>query len=185
MSDQPENTAQNLPAIGGDDALAKFTTEAAAVDLAAGVGAQDEPLAAAAPNSNSDAPNAAQATLEEPLMSPSDEAAAIVSILTQGITALYPVLDYQNEAKEQAAQKLAPLIKKYGVGGSLLAKWEAEIEAGLFFGAMAFNSYMMVKADKAAAAQAAQNEAQGKTIEAEPDPVLKSKFAKWFKFGKK
>jgi hypothetical protein len=184
MSDQPENTAQNLPAIGGDDALAKFTTEAAAVDLAAGVGAQDEPLAAA-PNSNSEAPNAAQPTLEEPLMSPSDEAAAIVSILTQGITAIYPVLDYQKEAKEEAAQKLAPLIKKYGAGGSLLAKWEAEIDAGFFFSAMIWNSYQMVKADKAAAAQAAQDEAQGKTIEAEPDPTLKSRFGKWFKFGKK
>lgn len=114
-------------------------------------------------------------------MSPSDEAAAIVSILTQGIHALYPALDYQNEVKEEAAKKLAPLIKKYGTGGSLLAKWEAEIEAGFFFGAMAYNSYMMVKADK----QAAQDAWQSKTVEAEPDKTLKSKFAKWFKFGKK
>lgn len=151
MSEQSINApVETSAAITKVDPLAQFTKEAAAVDTAANVAPQ------ATLESASEAGSAASAepeTLEpetlEPAMTPEDEAGAIVSILTSGINALYPVLDYQESVKKEAAQKLAPLIKKYGVGGSLLTKWEAEIEAGLFFGAMAYQSILQVRADKA------------------------------------
>lgn len=184
MSDenqQPQNNAQNLPAAVEADPLKKFTAEAAAVDKAAGVGQQPE--AQAAPTQGSAEP-AAQATIEEPVMSPLDEASAIVTIITGGLRVVYPVLEYQEDVKEEAAQKLAPLIKKYG-GNSMLAKWEAEIEAGLFFGSMVYQSILMVRADKAQAAEEkaqAEAAAAGKIIEAAAvKPSRFANFAKWFK----
>lgn len=166
MSEQSTNPPVETAAVNAEvDPLAQFTEEAAAVDTAAKVTPQ------ATLENASEAGSAASAEPEtlEPAMTPEDEAGAIVSILTSGITALYPVLDYQESVKKEAAQKLAPLIKKYGVGGSLLAKWEAEIEAGLFFGAMAYQSILQVRADKA------------EQLKAQAKPSRFANFAKWFK----
>lgn len=90
------------------------------------------------------APDQAQviATAEE-------EAAAIVGLVATGIEALLPPLKYGQETRTEAAQKLAPLVAKYGASGGFLARWAAEIDAGVFFATLGWKSFQFYKLSKA------------------------------------
>lgn len=83
-----------------------------------------------------------------PLLTPEEEASKLVELLAWGLKLLFPVLDYQEQTKAEAAKRLAPLLQKYNVSNTLMAKWGIEIEAGLFFGGLAYGSYLEVKASK-------------------------------------
>lgn len=133
MTDQSQSQS---PAIE-QDTLAKFTAEAAAVDTAANV-----------------APEGAQAAHEAveqpsiPLLTPKEEAGKLVDLVAWGMSKLFPVIEYTEETKTEAAAKLAPLLQKYNLSSELLNKWGAEFEAGLFFGGLAVASYQAIKQAK-------------------------------------
>jgi hypothetical protein len=113
--------------------LQSLAGEAAAVDRAdaAASAPQPEPQFITAP----EAKEAAEA-----------EAGALLDMLAWGIETLFPMLGYSPETKKEGAKKLAPLLLKYNINGTLFARWGAEIEAGMFFGGVAVKSYQTVKA---------------------------------------
>ena len=83
-----------------------------------------------------------------PLMTPEEEAGKLIDLIAWGLEKFYPVLQYQSETKLEAAKKLAPVLAKYNVTNTILAKWGVEIEAGFFFGGLAYGSYLAVKASR-------------------------------------
>lgn len=62
-------------------------------------------------------------------------------------------VELSDETKEQAAQKLAPLLVKYDMDSPFLRKWRLEIDAAVFLGATAYGIYQARKT--AAAVEAA------------------------------
>lgn len=125
--------------------------EAAAVDaqgVTAAPGAEGAPVEAAAPVA----------------VSVEAEARALVEALAWGVAAMFPVLQYDETTKAEGARVLAPLLTKYNVNGSLFEKWGAEINAGMFFGALAFAGFQKVKAD----IKARENEETSKQNEVAP-----------------
>lgn len=79
-----------------------------------------------------------------PLMSPLEEAEKLIDMVALVVGTLWPVLGYKPETKKEAAQKLAPLLEKWDVKNTILAKWGAEFEAGVFFAGVAYASYRAV-----------------------------------------
>lgn len=84
-----------------------------------------------------------------------EAARLLVELAAAGVSQLWPVLSYDADTREQAAQRLAPLtlrpwFKQHLGGTDLLARWAPEIEAGLFFGALVAQSIRTVRADRAA-----------------------------------
>lgn len=77
----------------------------------------------------------------------------------------YDCLKYGQEVRKEGAEKIAPLLVKYGLSGGILAeyleRWKEEIAAGMFFGGVIFASYQAVKADKAAKAAAIEPQPAG------------------------
>lgn len=103
-------------------------------------------------------PGAGEAQFEDPLIAAEREAAALLEATAWGVSQLFPELAYRAETKAEGAKKLAPLLLKYDVAGTLFARWGAEIEAGMFFGGVIFAS---VKAVKAARAKEKAEEPEG------------------------
>lgn len=124
-------------------ALEHFVAQAAAVDEAAKVAPNTSSEGAASPEANEAAQSAAI-----PFLTPQEEAGKLVDLVTWGIEKIFPVLGYKEETKQEAAKKLAPLMVKYNLSSELLNKWGAEFEAGMFFGGLAYASYLAVKASK-------------------------------------
>ncbi len=142
MTDQSQSQS---PAIE-QDTLAQFTAEAAAVDTAAKVAPEPEG-AQAAPEGAQAAPEAVeQPTI--PLLTTKEEAGKLVDLVAWGMSKMFPVLEYTDATKTEAAAKLAPLLQKYNLSSELLNKWGAEFEAGLFFGGLAVASYHAIKQAK-------------------------------------
>lgn len=131
------------PAADQIGTLDHFVTQAAAVDKAAEVAPNTASEGAASPEGG----EAAQAP-SMPLLSPQEEAVKLVELVAWGVEKIFPVLGYKEETKAEAAKKLAPLMVKYNLSSELLNKWGAEFEAGMFFGGLAYASYLAVKASK-------------------------------------
>lgn len=89
------------------------------------------------------------------------EASLAVNLIADGATALYPVLQYGPVTRQTAADKLAPLLAKYNLSSDLFGRWKEEIDAGVFFATLIYQSYAKVKAARAEEekAQAAQSQA--------------------------
>lgn len=123
--------------------LEHFVAQAAAVDAEANV----------APNTASEGATSQEAnespkTAAIPFMTPQEEAGKLVDLVTWAVEKIFPALGYKEETKQEAAKKLAPLMVKYNLSSELLNKWGAEFEAGMFFGGLAYASYLAVKASK-------------------------------------
>lgn len=81
----------------------------------------------------------------------SEESAVItaqvaVMIAEQAVVSLWPMLEYQDEQRERAAEVLAPVIAKHG--GEMppwLAAYKEEMQAAGFFAMVGFQSYLTVK----------------------------------------
>lgn len=123
--------------------LEQFVAQAAAVDEAANVAPN-----AANEGNTSQGTNEAQKTASIPLLTPQEEAGKLVELVAWGVERIFPALGYKEETKQEAAKKLAPLMVKYNLSSELLNKWGAEFEAGMFFGGLAYASYLAVKASK-------------------------------------
>lgn len=74
--------------------------------------------------------------------------------LRMGVNKFYPFVSYGDDEKEmelisEGGQHIGALMYKHGMTGMemppWLAKWAEEIQAGLFFGALAFSTYKQVK----------------------------------------
>lgn len=140
------------------DELQTLAGEAAAVD------AQVEALTPAAP---ADPAAAAEVTQAGAVVTPEiamGEATLLCNLAADGAAALYPVLQYSEATRKTAAEKLAPVLAKYNLGSSFLARWQEEIDAGIFFATVIYQSYAQVKAAKAA--EAARKE--GPQLENQP-----------------
>jgi len=81
----------------------------------------------------------------DPVQNPEEEARQILGLLAFGIQKIWPVLEYREETISEGSKRLAPLIVKYNLKDTIFGKWGAEIEAGMFFGGLAYASYMAVK----------------------------------------
>lgn len=141
MEKQDQNQNEHL------DALA---AEAAAVDgkiEAAAQAAQAQPEAQAEP---------AQTAID-----PADEARQIIDLTAFAVEKFYPVLEYTEVTKAEAAKRLTPLMVKYNLSGTLLGKWGAEIEAGMFFSGVIIASVQAVRAAKQAEADKAEMDKGG------------------------
>lgn len=114
-----------------DGGLAALQAEAAIVDQGAA------PAAAA--------PAAAAPPPAEVLQSAEKEATAIVELLAAVVKQFFPVLDYQEGVRVEAAKKLGPVLAKYNPQGSVLGRYKEEIEAGLFFGGLIIGSIRAVR----------------------------------------
>jgi hypothetical protein len=123
----------------GADSLEGLAGEVARVDLetAAGVAVPSAPDAVAGAPAND------ALTLDDA----EREAAALIGMLAAGVESLWPVLSFKPETRATGAKKLAPLLVKYNLGGTLFARWDAEISAGLFFGGVVYASYKAVNAE--------------------------------------
>lgn len=86
------------------------------------------------------------------------EAETVVEMAAGAVKALYPVLNYTPEVKGEAAQKLAPLLQKYGGNVGWLSRWKEEIDAGMFFAGLVYGSWRVVQEAKA---KEAEQEAAG------------------------
>lgn len=78
-------------------------------------------------------------------------AAFITGMLETGVTYFYPFVSYEDSQREMARDRLKPLCMKYG--GEMpewLQPWREEIEAATFFTMVGIQTYMQVKAHKAA-----------------------------------
>lgn len=146
-----EQTNSTVAPVEGADHLDKFAAEAAAVDKATNV--TPEPVQV----EGSAADDVEKAVFDnftpvdeptEPLMSAEEEAAQVVGLAAFAAEKIWPVLQYQEEVKTEAAKKLAPLMKKYKLGDSIFAKYGAEVEAGMFFGGLIYASVLAVRASK-------------------------------------
>lgn len=74
-------------------------------------------------------------------------AAMAVSILEAALLMWKPQLKYDDDTRREAVEKLAPVFQKHG--GELppwLAAWQEELKAVVFFGGVAFSSYLQIKA---------------------------------------
>jgi hypothetical protein len=124
----------------------------------------DEVTLLAMPDETSEAE--AGASTEQAEKAATDDAGALmvasfaVKGIVKAVEAVYPCLDgiYTQEIQEEGALKLVPLMVKYDLKSEFLAKWEAELEAGMFFGGMIFAGYKMVQMDKAAQAAKVEKE---------------------------
>ena len=70
-----------------------------------------------------------------------------VGILEAAILMWRPQLKYDDDTRREAVEKLAPVFQKHG--GELppwLAAWQEELKAMVFFGGVAFASYVQIKA---------------------------------------
>lgn len=70
-----------------------------------------------------------------------------VGILEAGVLMWRPQLEYDELTRAEAVEKLAPIFQKHG--GELppwLAAWQEELKAIVFFGGVAFSSYLQIKA---------------------------------------
>jgi hypothetical protein len=70
-----------------------------------------------------------------------------VGILEAAILMWKPQLQYDDDTRREAVEKLAPVFAKHG--GELppwLAAWQEELKAVVFFGGVAFSSYLQIKA---------------------------------------
>lgn len=115
-------------------------------------------------------PDAAQSVEQPaaPRLSHIEEAGKIVDLIAWAVEKIFPVLGYREETKKEAAAKLAPLMEKYNITDTVLGKWGAEIEAGMFFGGLVYASIQAVKTAK----------------ETAKEPEKDSWFAKFFRWGK-
>lgn len=77
------------------------------------------------------------------------EATLVCNLMADGVHAIYPVLEYGPETRQTAIQKLAPVLVKYNLGSDFLSRWQVEIDAGVFFATLIYQSYAKVKAAKA------------------------------------
>lgn len=123
--------------------LDHFVAEAAAVDAGANVAPNASSDGAASPEASE-----AQKAASIPFLSPQEEAGKLVDLVAWAVEKIFPALSYKEETKQEAAKKLAPLMVKYNLSSELLNKWGAEFEAGMFFGGLAYASYLAVKASK-------------------------------------
>lgn len=128
---EAQNTNTELMALASDAAAADAATQP-----------KPEPMAEEAADQETGAVHA------EPVMSAEDEAAKLVDVIAWAVEKIFPVLGYKPETKVEAAQKLAPLLVKYNVRDTVIAKWGAEFEAGMFFAGLGYASYLAVKASK-------------------------------------
>lgn len=117
------------------DDLEQFAAEAAQVDQTAGV-SPEQPAAGAG--------EAATPEQEAVLITPEEEAAQLLGMLAFALKSFWPVLEYREETINEGAKRLAPLLVKYDMRSELLGRWGAEIEAGMFFGGVAYASYLAV-----------------------------------------
>ncbi|MFK5947941.1 MAG: hypothetical protein QM500_04110 [Methylococcales bacterium] len=91
------------------------------------------------------------------------QAAFIVNAVAKGVNLLWECLEYDGTTKNKAVDKLKPLTMKYSQGEmpAWLLEWQDEIQAGLFFGAVAFESWRKVQVFNAAKEEAEKAEAEG------------------------
>ncbi len=107
---------------------------------------------------DSDTPTEATQTtdsIESAEVTPEAEATASVAVglLESAICMAYPMLEYDDETRLIAVEKLAPVFAKYGGAMPLwLAAIQPEIKAVLFFAGIGYGSYMQIKAAKLAEA---------------------------------
>lgn len=73
-----------------------------------------------------------------------EDAKLIIAGVAKGVEAIWGV-NYGPETQAEGAKRLAPLLAKYG-GSFGFGKWKDEIEAGLFFGGVAFGTWQAVRA---------------------------------------
>ena len=90
--------------------------------------------------------------------------AQAVNFVADVAEARFECLRYGPETRQQGAEKIAPLLIKYGISGGVLGefleRWKEEIAAGMFFGGVIWASVKAVKEHNAAtetAAPAADN----------------------------
>lgn len=131
--------------------LKALANEAAAVDAAATAAEiPPQPDEAAQPG-QPDAGEQAQGTAE---LTPEQEAVILVNSAAWAAGVIWPVLKYAPETKQEAVNRLVPLLNKYNLSSEWLRRWGVEIEAGLFFGGVIAGSYMAVQAAKQAEPEA-------------------------------
>lgn len=80
-----------------------------------------------------------------------------VNFLADSTEQIWDCLHYGPETRQTGAEKIAPLLQKYGISGGVLgewlSKWQAEIAAGMFFGGVIVASVRMVKEHNAKQAE--------------------------------
>lgn len=77
-----------------------------------------------------------------------DESKAVAGMFTGVIETVlklvYPMVEIDEQTREQASEVLAPVVEKYGV--SMGGRWAAEINAVTFFGFAGLGVYQQIKA---------------------------------------
>lgn len=106
----------------------------------------------------------------EVVQNPEEDARGLLGLLAFGIQKVWPVLEYREETISEGSKRLAPLFVKYNLKDTLFGRWGTEIEAGMFFGSLAYASYMAVQDAKSELKESA--------------PVWWKRPFKWFTGGK-
>lgn len=75
--------------------------------------------------------------------------AQAVNFAADVVEASFECLRYGPETRQKGAEKIAPLLIKYGISGGILGefldRWKEEIAAGMFFGGVIWASVKAVK----------------------------------------